>query len=531
VGGGHQPEASGQGLASIASPTPASTMWSAPVSLGPLTAAAADATERALTLVPRMWERDHTVWGDDPLGWLDAPERAEPLLADLERLVAGIVHDGVTDVLLVGMGGSSLYPEVLVRTFGPQAGFPRLRVLDSTDPAAVLTVEEELPWTATVVVPASKSGTTIEMVCHLERFLERLEAAHGVDAGRFVVPITDPGSRLDARAADERFRAVVHGQPDVGGRFSALTPFGLFPAALLGLDLRDHLAAARVQLQAARSPDPQVNGPVVLGAIMAAAVSTGRDKLTLLLPEEVAGFGLWIEQLVAESTGKHGTGIVPVLGETPDTATFGEDRLVVALGDHPQVATLEERGVPVVRLPWTDAHQLSGEVVRFEVATAIAGALLGVNPFDQPDVAAAKAATDEVLRTGEDLPPTEDPARVLETVTAGDFVALLGFVPPDGPEEAALRAAADRLRRRLSVPVTVGIGPRYLHSTGQLHKGGADRGVFLVVVGDDPRDVDIPGRDLTFSRLKRAQAAGDLRALRDAGRRVAHLAPDALAGL
>jgi glucose-6-phosphate isomerase len=507
------------------------------VSLGPLTDAAADAIDRALALVPRMWERDHTVWGEDPteiadrLGWLDAPERAEQAIPELERIAASIVDDGITDVLLVGMGGSSLYPEVLVRTFGPMAGSPRLRVLDSTDPRAVLLVEEELPWTATVVVPASKSGTTIEMACHLDRFLERLEAAHGPDAGRFVVPITDPGSELDARASDEHFRAVAHGQPDVGGRFSALTPFGLLPAAVLGLDLREHLAPAREQLDAARSQDRDVNGPVVLGAIMAAAASAGRDKLTLLLPDEIAGFGLWIEQLVAESTGKHGVGIVPVLGESLSTATFGEDRLVVALGDHADVDALIERGVPVVRLSWTGPEQLAGEVIRFEVATAVAGALLGVNPFDQPDVAAAKAATDQVLRTGADLPPTEDPETVLGTVRPGDFVALLGFVPPDGPDEQALHAAADRLRQRLGVPVTVGVGPRYLHSTGQLHKGGPDEGVFLVVVGDDPEDATIPGRDFGFSRLKRAQAAGDLQALRDAGRRVAHVDPSAIGSL
>jgi glucose-6-phosphate isomerase len=507
------------------------------VSLGPLTDAAADAIDRALALVPRIWERDHTVWGEDPteiadrLGWLDAPERAEQAIPELERIAASIVDDGITDVLLVGMGGSSLYPEVLVRTFGPMAGSPRLRVLDSTDPRAVLLVEEELPWTATVVVPASKSGTTIEMACHLDRFLERLEAAHGPDAGRFVVPITDPGSELDARASDEHFRSVAYGQPDVGGRFSALTPFGLLPAAVLGLDLREHLAPAREQLDAARSQDRDVNGPVVLGAIMAAAASAGRDKLTLLLPDEIAGFGLWIEQLVAESTGKHGVGIVPVLGESPSTATFGEDRLVVALGDHADVDPLIERGVPVVRLPWTGPGQLAGEVIRFEVATAVAGALLGVNPFDQPDVAAAKAATDQVLRTGADLPPTEDPETVLGTVSTGDFVALLGFVPPDGPDEQALHAAADRLRQRLGVPVTVGVGPRYLHSTGQLHKGGPDEGVFLVVVGDDPEDATIPGRDFGFSRLKRAQAAGDLQALRDAGRRVAHVDPAAIGSL
>jgi transaldolase / glucose-6-phosphate isomerase len=222
--------------------------------LGGLAPTASTAIEEALALVPRIWARDHTVWSEDPteladrLGWLDAPERGTAYVPDLQQLASDLVADGVTDVLLVGMGGSSLYPEVLSQVFGPAAGAPRLTVLDSTDPAAVLAVERRLPWNATVVVPASKSGTTIEMACHLDRFLERLHDAHGDAAGRFVVPITDPGSQLDARASDEGFRASVHGQPDVGGRYSALTPFGLFPAVLLGLDVTAHLAAAEGEL-------------------------------------------------------------------------------------------------------------------------------------------------------------------------------------------------------------------------------------------------------------------------------------------
>lgn len=504
------------------------------MTLGPLADGVVDATREAVALVPRIMARDHTVWAEDPteiadrLGWLDAPARADALTPELQRLAAGVREDGITDVLLVGMGGSSLYPEVLARTFGPAAGYPRLRILDSTDPAAVLDAERSLPWGATLVVPASKSGTTIEMACHLERFLARLRDAHGSAAGGYVLPITDPGSALDARAADEGFRAVVHGQPDVGGRFSALSPFGLLPAALLGLDLQTHLAAARRQLAAAASTDPEENGPVVLGAAMAAAARAGRDKLTLLLPAEIASFGAWIEQLVAESLGKHGEGIVPVLGEDLDGATFGADRLVLAWGSHPSVPALVRHGVPVVALPWGGKQDLSGEVVRLEVATAVAGALLGLNPFDQPDVAAAKAATDDALTTGSPLPPTQDPAGLLDTVRPGDYVALLGFVTPEGSDHADLDAAAARLRLRTGVPVTVGIGPRYLHSTGQLHKGGPDRGVFLVVVGEDHEDASIPGREFGFAALKRAQAVGDLAALAGAGRRVGRVSMAAL---
>jgi glucose-6-phosphate isomerase len=505
--------------------------------LGPLADDAASAIEEAMSLVPRIWDRDHTVWGDDPaeiadrLGWLDAPERGEAYLPDLERIAAEAVADGITDVLLVGMGGSSLYPEVLARVFGPAAGSPRLSVLDSTDPAAVLAVERRLPWSSTLLVPASKSGTTIEMACHLERFLERLVDAHGDAAGRYVVPITDPGSQLDVLAEDQRYRASVHGQPDVGGRYSALTPFGLFPATLLGLDVAAQLATAEVMLLDARSADPAANAPAVLGAVMAAGARAGRDKLTILLPDEVAVFGLWIEQLVAESTGKHGRGILPVLGERPGEATFGDDRLVIAYDGHPDIEELIAAGVPVATIPWRSPRQLPAEVCRWEFATAVAGALLGINPFDQPDVAAAKAATTHVLATGEELPDTEDPTEVLGSITAGDYLALLGYVEPGSADDQELHAAAARLRERSGVPVTVGIGPRYLHSTGQLHKGGPDRGVFLVTVGDDPEDAAVPGREFTFARLKRAQAAGDLHALREVGRRVAHVDVAALGDL
>ncbi|MTV25786.1 glucose-6-phosphate isomerase [Nitriliruptoraceae bacterium ZYF776] len=504
--------------------------------LGSLAAAVDSAVDEAFALVPRIADRDHTVWQDDPtevadrLGWLDAPERAAELLPQLRDFAAEVVADGITDVVLTGMGGSSLYPEVLVRTFGSAAGSPRLHVLDSTDPQAVLRLERQVPWGATLVVAASKSGGTVETRAHLARFTERLRDVRGDGAGRQLVAITDPGSSLDALAREQGFRAVFHGQPDVGGRFSALTPFGLVPAALLGVDLDAHLDPAAEVLAAAASTDPEVNTGVVLGAVLAAAHREGRDKLTLLLPGEVASLGAWIEQLVAESTGKHGVGILPVLGE--DAARLAErpatDRLVVALGDEHDVEPLAAAGVPVVQLPWSGPSQLPAEVARFEVATAVVGALLDINPFDQPDVQSAKTATTQVLEEHQQLPAPDDPREVLGSVTAGDYVALLGFVTPGGHDQADLEGAATRLRNRLGVPVTVGIGPRYLHSTGQLHKGGPDTGVFLVVVGEDPQDAEVPGQPYSFATLKRAQAAGDLQALRAAGRRVALVAGDAV---
>ncbi|MEX0953524.1 MAG: hypothetical protein WDZ26_06815 [Nitriliruptoraceae bacterium] len=477
----------------------------------------------AMQVVPRMWDRDHTVWRPNPteisdrLGWLDAPERADAELPAMRALVEGLRDQGATTTVLVGMGGSSMYPELL-STIGPLG--QQLHVHDTTDPAAVLALEQRVDWEHTVLVPASKSGGTIETVCGLARFRARLLDVHGERAGDWIVPITDPGSALDDRAATERWGGVVHGQADVGGRFSALTAFGLFPALLAGIDADGHLESARTMLSAARSTDPAVNEPALLGAILATAARIGRDKLTLLLPDEVSVLGDWIEQLVAESTGKDGIGLIPVLGETPDNAAFGDDRLVVCLGDHP-AADAAADVAPIVRIPWSGVDQLAAEVVRWEVGTAVAGALLRISPFDQPDVARAKDATARVLADGTDLPEPGSAQPVLDRLRRGDHIGLLGFVTPGGDDEVAMRAAADRLRARHEVPVTIGIGPRYLHSTGQLHKGGADRGVFLLTVGDDPVDADIPGRDLTFSRLKRAQAAGDLAALTDVGRRVA----------
>ncbi|MEX1179081.1 MAG: hypothetical protein WEB09_11535 [Nitriliruptor sp.] len=505
--------------------------------LGTLAADVDAAVADALRLVPRVLARDHTVWQEDPtevadrLGWLDAPARAAEQNDELRAVAADLVADGITDVVLTGMGGSSLYPEVLSATYGAAPDRPRLHVIDSTDPAAVLAVERQVPWATTVVIAASKSGGTVETRSHLARFTARLEDVHGDGAARHIIAITDPGSDLERLGRDAGYRAVVLGQPDVGGRYSALTPFGLLPAAILGVDLDTHLAPAAGLLALAGTED-RSNTPVVLGAVLAAAARRGRDKLTLLLPDEVAAFGAWVEQLVAESTGKHGVGILPVLDEEAEhlVGRLGEDRVVVALGDRPGTDDLAAAGAPVVQLPWDGPEQLGAEVVRWEVATAIAGALLGVNPFDQPDVQSAKAATGRMLddAAGGDitLPDTGPASDVLRTVAPGGYLALLAFVTPGGVAEGHVRAAAERLRERLHVPVTVGIGPRYLHSTGQLHKGGPDGGGFLVVVGDDPEDAEVPGAPYTFSQLKRAQAAGDIRALGDAGRPVARLEVD-----
>lgn len=490
--------------------------------------------EAAMALVPRIWQRDHTVWGDDPteiadrLGWLDAPDRARRDEAALLEAADVVRRDGTTDVVLVGMGGSSLYPALLAQSaiHDRAEHTVRLHVLDSTDPAAVHRLETRLDWSTTALIASSKSGTTIETSCHLDRFCQVLADAVGPQAAQRVSVVTDPGSAFDERARRDGFAQVVAGQADVGGRFSALTPFGLLPAAVLGVTPSRHVASAEAVLEAGSSTDPARNHAAVLGAIMASAAQAGRDKLTLLVPDEAPGLGGWIEQLVAESTGKGGHGLIPVLGDEPGRAWMGDDRLVVAIGSPASyLEAVAADHVPCVRLPWSHDRpvldQLAEQVATWELATVVAGALMGLNPFDQPDVAEAKAATQRVLDTGAQLPSPVAPDQMLADVDPGDYLAILGFVAPGSADELALHQAADRWRRLLRVPVTVGVGPRYLHSTGQLHKGGPANGHFLIVVGDDPVELEIPSRPFGFGALKRAQAAGDLATLRSRGRPVA----------
>ncbi|MBW3619208.1 MAG: glucose-6-phosphate isomerase [Actinobacteria bacterium] len=502
--------------------------------LGSIAGAIDAADEEVRELVPRIWERDHTVWQPEPdevadrLGWLDAPTAFAGRIDELTAFADEVVADGFTDVLLVGMGGSSLYPEVLARTFGSTEGHPRLTVLDSTDPAAVARAGAELPPATTLLVVSSKSGTTIETRSHLEWFWSLLSDAVD-EPGRHVVAITDPGSELVALAEERGFRRVFENPADIGGRFSALSYFGLVPAALLGVDLERHLAGATAVLEACRSTDLDVNGPARLGAVLGVGAEAGRWELTLVLPRAVEAIGDWIEQLVAESTGKHGVGILPIVGEpVADPDTYDNRRLFVSLGTNEGIDALAEAGHPVVEIPFDGAADLGGEVVRWEFATAVAGALLGVNPFDQPDVQSAKTAASRVLDEGvPDIAPVS-PADLLRQVEPGDYVAITAFVDPGSEVVDRLESVRLRMRDLLGVPVTLGIGPRYLHSTGQLHKGGPERGVFIQVVGDDPEDVAIPGRDIGFSTLKQAQAAGDLEALQAAGRRAGRVDLDAL---
>lgn len=476
-------------------------------------AALADLAER--DAVGRLWARDHTLWSDDPtelsdrMGWLEVTDDMTVAAARLDAVAAQAAADGFTHVVVMGMGGSSLFPEVLARTFGEGAGGLELLVLDSTDPAAVARVAATVPPEHTLFVASSKSGGTVETRSHLEFFWARIGRPE-----QFVV-VTDPGSALGDLARQRGFREVFENRSDIGGRYSALSYFGIVPAALAGLDWRALVAAADDVAPSLRDRDAAVNAGLRLGAILGAAVQAGRDKVTLLIDDRIASFGLWLEQLLAESTGKHGTGVVPVAGEALGPRdVYGEDRLFVSIGDVDQqigLDVLAAEGHPVVELDLDERTDLGAQVLVWEVATALCGAVLGINPYDQPNVAEAKEATKEVLAstTPPELPATTL-AQVLDQVGPGDYLAVQAYVEPHDPAVAELEELRLALRDEFKVATTFGLGPRFLHSTGQLHKGGPPTGVFLQIVGDDPSDAAIPGEGFTFSELKHAQADGDL---------------------
>ena len=481
--------------------------------------------------VARTWARDYTLWRDDPteisdrLGWLPVVADMGARLGDLTTRARALAAP-VDHVLVAGMGGSSLFPEVVARHAPVAPGSPGLVVLDTTDPAAIARAGAELAPERTLVVAASKSGSTVETRSHLAWAWDRHP-----DPARYAV-ITDPGSSLAALAAERGFAATFENPPDIGGRYSALSLFGLVPTLLAGADAAALLGTAAEmsdRLRAAAAGNPAAR----LAATLAAGVREGRDKLTLVLPDDVATFGLWLEQLVAESTGKDGTGIVPVVGEplgAPEV--YGDDRLFVVLGTGTETAAVDAlaaAGHPVVVLPAVEEFAgLGGQVLLWEMATALAGALLGIQPFDQPDVESAKAATRGLL-AGDTPEITPTPlAELTGAVQPGDYLAIQAFVDPGSPVVDAIERARLALRDRLRVATTVGLGPRFLHSTGQLHKGGPDSGVFVQVVGDDREDVPIPEAGYGFSMLKHAQADGDLLTLVERKRRAGRVRLDEL---
>jgi transaldolase / glucose-6-phosphate isomerase len=528
----------------------------------------------------RLWNRDAQLWtGADEarwLGWLDAVRVGQDSRSELEALQAEVQADAFTHALLLGMGGSSLCPEVLARSFGVQPGFPALHVLDSTDPGQVLTFEGKVDLARTIVCVASKSGSTLEPNIFERYFFDRMRGATGGDhAGHNFLAITDPGSALEKLAREEGFRRVALGDPTIGGRYSALSPFGLVPAAVMGIDVAAFLDRAAAMVSACgRQAPPRDNPGICLGIVLGAAARRGRDKLTVLASPPIAGLGAWLEQLVAESTGKNGVGIIPVDLEEPGRPDrYGADRMFVYLRAHqastgPQdhaVRGLEQAGHPVVRVDVHGPLTLGQEFFRWEMATAVAGQLLGIHPFDQPDVEASKVATralteayerdgalpvEKPLATDGEIAIFADPgnARALASASqrverligehlarlgTNDYFALLAYVEMNARHAGVLQQIRHLVRDRRHVATCLGFGPRFLHSTGQAYKGGPPSGVFLQITCDDARDVRVPGREYTFGVVKAAQARGDFDVLAQRGRRAlrVHVGADVAAGL
>lgn len=532
--------------------------------------------------VERLHERDASLWSSDPevqatiagrLGWLDAPVHFHEEIGPLEAFGEAARDAGYRFAVVAGMGGSSLAPDVLRRTFGDGGDWLSLRVLDSTDPAAVAAVVDDLYPLETLFIVATKSGTTAEPLAFQADAWARIESAlakvhqHEVRPGDFMILVTDPEKSLEAIPHHDEVREVFLNPPDIGGRYSALTYVGLLPASLIGLDLDPLLGSARRMLDACHAKDPAANPGFDLGLTLGAHALAGRDKLTFVADPEIAAFGAWAEQLVAESTGKHGQGIVPIdLEPLGNVDRYGPDRLFVRLdlaesdgpGAAPDgtsaddlLAALEAAGHPVVRITIDDPMDIGGEFVRWEIATAVAGIVLGIDPFDQPNVEEAKEHTRRVLDHHEsadggaagaaldgavlaDAPGLATVLRDhLAALKPNGYAALQAYIAPTEGRDLALARIRLLLRDATRRATTAGYGPRFLHSTGQLHKGGAPIGWFLQLTADHPYDRPIPGKPYTFGELIDAQAAGDLAALRSHDLPVlrVHLGPDPDAGL
>jgi len=536
----------------------------------------------------RLWQKDASLWTSDGeqkwLGWMDIVERQQKDLPAYAALAADVKAAGFKSVLLLGMGGSSLCPEVLSVTFGQQAGFPALHIVDSTDPAQVKAARDKVNLAETLVIVASKSGSTLEPNVLKQYFFAEMQKAVGADkAGSHFLAITDPGSKMEQVAKADGFRHIFYGDPSIGGRFSALSPFGVVTATVAGLDTAKLLSEAAKAVASAKLPVVE-NSAVELGLAMGLAANAGRDKITIFTSPEIYDLGAWMEQLIAESTGKLGKGITPVDREAIAAPEFyGEDRIFAhiryaATADKraasaldAQVAALEAAGHPVVRIEIADLYEIFGQFFTWEIATSVAGAITGINPFNQPDVESAKietrALTAEYEKNGK-LPArepvmvgwkggvdfalyaTEAYAATLKAtgaeqtlvgylkahfaqIHAGDYFAALAYLPMFPEHEAAIQGLRHRVRDVKHVATCLGFGPRFLHSTGQDYKGGPNTGVFLQITADHAVDVAIPGQKLSFGVVIDAQAAGDLAVLEARGRRAlrVHLGADIAAGL
>jgi glucose-6-phosphate isomerase/transaldolase/glucose-6-phosphate isomerase len=502
--------------------------------------ALADLEQRRV--ISRIWSGDHTAWKLDPteisdrLGWLTVTDVMREQIPIMQALAGEVRDEGYRHVVLLGMGGSSLGPEVLRQTFGSAPGYPELIVLDSTVPAWVQSVAEAIDPARTLFLVSSKSGSTTEPNMFYVYFRDLVERASGVaGAGRHFVAITDAGTPLDKLAVDQGFRRVFANPTEIGGRYSVLSYFGLVPAALIGLDLDRLISRAdRMREESVPLVPAHGNPAAWLGAVMGVLSQQGRDKLTLVTSPAISSFGLWVEQLIAESTGKEGKGIVPVAGEPLGAPNYyGDDRVFVYLrldGDENDefdkaVGAIQDSGQPVVRLDLQDVYDIGAEFFRWEMATAIAGSILGINPFDQPNVQAAKDMTENVLGQFENsgkLPNMEDSAaldKLLSQAGPGDYLAIMAYIRQTPAIDQALDALRRRVMEKYGIATTMGYGPRFLHSTGQLHKGGPGSGLFLQLTGEHAQDLAIPDAPFTFGVLADGQAVGDLQALRASGRR------------
>ena len=519
----------------------------------------------------RLWEADAKLWKPEDahhqgliagaLGWLTVFDDVRDQIDGLCEFLGELRADGYRHAVLLGMGGSSLAPEVLTRVLDGEPDCLELTVLDSTDPAAVAAVEASVDLERTLFIVASKSGGTTETASFHAHFYDRLRELEGEHAGHHFVAITDEDTSLQRQALEQDFRAVFVNPSDIGGRYSALSFFGLAPALFAGLDIEKVLDGARRMAAGCAADVPAGENPaLVLGAQLGELALAGRDKLTLVTPSRLAPLGAWVEQLVAESTGKEGAGILPVdLEPLGPPEAYGDDRVFVVVGlagesvDDERLAALEAAGHPVLRHELAEPHDIGGEFLRWELATAAAGAVLGIDPFDQPNVQESKDNTKALLKAyAEDgeLPqeatdgerfayPAHDSglgaalAALLDRAGPGEYLAIQAFIRPDPVGWETLQRLRLALRDRLRIATTLGYGPRYLHSTGQFHKGGPARGLFLQVIGHDPDDVTVPGQPYSFGVLKRAQARGDLAALRARGKPVMRvcLGDDVGAGL
>ncbi|GJE55449.1 MULTISPECIES: bifunctional transaldolase/phosoglucose isomerase [Methylobacterium] len=521
---------------------------------------------RADGAIRRLWAHDKTVWTgadeDKWLGWLRIVEDGLTKVGEYEAFAEEIRSEGFTDAVVLGMGGSSLGPEVIAATYGEREGWPKLRILDSTDPDEVRTVEAAVNLEKTLFIVASKSGSTLEPNVFRDYFLGRMKEVVGDKAGRHFVAVTDPGSAMEKAAKDDGFRRIFYGVPQIGGRYSVLSAFGLVPAAVAGVEIDEFLESAHIMVRSCGPAVPPANNPGVrLGAaIGVAALEHGRDKVTIICSPGVGTFGTWAEQLIAESTGKEGKGVIPIEGEPVGVpAIYGRDRFFIYLrldgrADAQQdeaVKGLEAEGHPLVRIDLEKVEQLSQEFFRFEIATAVAGAVLGINPFDQPDVEASKIETKKLFSTAEETGslPAETPlfeddtialyadtanaealaqgeggveatvARHLARVKEDDYVAVLGYIERNATHQSVLQDARLAVRDARKVATCLEFGPRFLHSTGQAYKGGPSSGVFLQITADPSQDLAIPGRKLGFGTVIAAQARGDFSVLAERGRR------------